>query len=299
MKVRPITESGIEQMRNWLMDENWKEVFEAESSHEKAAIFQNILIQKFESIFPEKTRNINSDDSPWMTQKLKKLDRKRKRIYQKERRSERWSQLNKAFKKDVKCAKANFYKEMISDLKKKNPSQWYSSLKRITGFDQKQDKVVIEEINHQSDEEQAESIAEFFSSVPNEYEALKKEDIEIPHFSRAEIPQFLPSQVWLQLTKIKTNKATVPGDLPAKLIKEFAAYLAEPLTNVINTSILRGEYPQIYKYEVSTPVPKVFPPEKVSQMRNISGLLTFDKVMEKLLSDMMISDMKATVDPSQ
>ena len=34
-------------------------------------------------------------------------------------------------------------------------------------------------------------------------------------------------------------------------------------------------------------------------MRNISGLLTFDKVMEKLLSDMMISDMKATVDPSQ
>ena len=68
---------------------------------------------------------------------------------------------------------------------------------------------------------------------------------------------------------------------------------------MINTSILRGEYPQIYKYEVSTPVPKVFPPEKVSQMRNISGLLTFDKVMEKLLSDMMISDMKATVDPSQ
>ena len=30
-------------------------------------------------------------------------------------------------------------------------------------------------------------------------------------------------------------------------------------------------------------------------MRNISGLVTF----EKLLSDMMISDMKATVDPSQ
>ena len=39
----------------------------------------------------------------------------------------------------------------------------------------------------------------------------------------------------------------------------------------------------------------MFPPEKVSQMRNISGLVTF----EKLLSDMMISDMKATVDPSQ
>ena len=34
-------------------------------------------------------------------------------------------------------------------------------------------------------------------------------------------------------------------------------------------------------------------------MRNISGLLTFDKVMEKLISDMMVSDMKDKTDPSQ
>ena len=63
--------------------------------------------------------------------------------------------------------------------------------------------------------------------------------------------------------KIKTNKATVKGDIPAKLIKEFAANLAEPFTDIINTSLSRGEYPQIYKYEVSTPVPKSFPQEKV------------------------------------
>ena len=99
--------------------------------------------------------------------------------------------------------------------------------------------------------------------------------------------------------KIKTNKATVKGDIPAKLIKEFAAYLAEPFTDIINTSLSRGEYPQIYKYEVSTPVPKSFPPEKVSQMRNISGLLTFDKVMEKMISEVMIQDIKEKVDPSQ
>ena len=85
---------------------------------------------------------------------------------------------------------------------------------------------------------------------------------------------------------MQTNKATVPGDVPVKLIKFFAAYLAEPLADIINTSIKRGEYPNIYKFEVSTPVPKVYPPQKISQLRNISGLLTFDKVMEKLLSDM-------------
>ena len=87
--------------------------------------------------------------------------------------------------------------------------------------------------------------------------------------------------------------------MPAKLIKEFAAYLAEPFTDIINTSLLMGQYPQIYKYEVSTPVPKVYPPQKIQQMRNISGLLNFDKVMEILLAEVIISDMKAKADLSQ
>ena len=61
----------------------------------------------------------------------------------------------------------------------------------------------------------------------------------------------------------------------------------------------KGEYQNIYKNEICTPVPKVFPPEKVTQMRNISGLYTFDKVMEKLITEVMIQDMKEKMDPSQ
>ena len=113
------------------------------------------------------------------------------------------------------------------------------------------------------------------------------------------MPQFQPSQVWLVLSRLKTNKSTVPGDFPAKLIKLFAAYIAEPLSDIINTSVRRGEYPEIYKFEVSTPIPKQFPPQNVSQLRNISGLLTFDKVMETLISELMISDMSEKMDPAQ
>ena len=101
------------------------------------------------------------------------------------------------------------------------------------------------------------------------------------------------------MNQLKTNKATVPGDFPAKLIQQFAAYLAEPLTDIINVSIRRGEYPQIYKYEVCTPVPKAYPPQNTSQIRNISGLLTFDKIMEKLISELIIYDMSKNIDPAQ
>jgi hypothetical protein len=142
-------------------------------------------------------------------------------------------------------------------------------------------------------------IADKFTSIPNEYDALKSEDISGPSFSPDEVPQFEPSRVWLLLAQLKTNKATVPGDFPAKLIKMFAAYLAEPLTDIINTSIRRGEYPKLYKFEISTPLPKKYPPRITSEIRNISGLLQFDKITETLLAELMILDMKPNIDPAQ
>ena len=84
--MRPLPQSDIEKMRNWFIDQTWEDIFNQESAHLKAEIFQNVLLQKLEEIFPEKIRKINSDDQPWISHKLKQMDRKRKRIYHKERK---------------------------------------------------------------------------------------------------------------------------------------------------------------------------------------------------------------------
>ena len=154
-------------MRNWFIDQSWDEVYEAESAHEKAAVFQRMLLKALNDIFPEKVRKINSDDQPWISNRLKVLDRKRKRLYHKERRSEKWKAMNKLFKKEIKSAKAKFYQKTVEDLKTKNPGQWYSCLKRITSYDQKDGQINIDEISHLSDQDQAEKIADKFTSIPN------------------------------------------------------------------------------------------------------------------------------------
>ena len=300
VKFRPFPESGILKMRDWFMEQTWQEVYETESAHDKAKVFQDILVKKFDEIFPEKTRKIQSDAQPWISQKLKKMDRKRKRIYRKERKSEKWSKMNKRFKKEVKSAKANFCKDQVADHKQKKPGQWYTCLKRISSFDQmKNDQVSVDELNHLPDQQQAEKIAEKFASIQNLYDPLKTEDISVPPFTDKDIPQFQPAQVWFVLSRVNTNKATVPGDFPARLIKQFAAYLAEPLSDIFNTSMKRGEYPRIYKFEICTPVPKSYPPQNTSQLRNISGLLNFDRVFEKLISQLIIADMESNMDPAQ
>ena len=170
----------------------------------------------------------------------------------------------------------------------------------MTAHDQqKKDKLIIQDINHLSDEEQANLLADHFSKVPNEYNQLNTEDIQIPPFCDSDIPQLKQVQVWDILTRLKTNKSTIEGDIPAKIYKVMAAHIVEPLTHVFNACLTQGEYPAIYKYEICTSVPKKYPVQNMDQIRNISGLLTADKIFEKLLSELITSDMKDHVDVAQ
>ena len=90
-------------------------------------------------------------------------------------------------------------------------------------------------------------------------------------------------KVWKKLSVMKICTSTREGDAPAKLYKLFAAYLAEPLTSILNCSIKTGQYPDIWKIEVATPIPKAYPTTKLTYLRNISGLLNSDKIFETLL----------------
>ena len=147
------------------------------------------LISKLDEIFPEKIRKINSDDQPWISHRLKQMDGRRKRVYHKERRSEKWKKLNKIFKNEMKSEKSKFYERTIQDLKMSKPGQWYSMLKKITSHDQqKTQQTNVDQISHLSDQEQAEVIADKFCSIQNGYEALQKEDITIHHFVESEVP---------------------------------------------------------------------------------------------------------------
>ena len=40
-------------------------------------------------------------------------------------------------------------------------------------------------------------------------------------------------------------------------------------------------------------------PKSPEELRNISGLLTFDKVAEKMIAELIISDMSSKLDPAQ
>ena len=93
--------------------------------------------------------------------------------------------------------------------------------------------------------------------------------------------------------------ATIPGDMPIKLIVEFSVEIAFPLAHIIDACLKSGVYPNLFKHELVTPVPKIYPPERLKDLRKISGLLNLSKITDKILGEYLIEDMAPSRDPSQ
>ena len=228
-------------------------------------------MDKIDEFLPQKKRIISSDDQPFCSQEIKRLKRLKGREFQKHRRSLKWRVLNYEYKRAVIKAKRKYYKDIIKDLKTSKTSQWYSKLKKLCSHDQKKSEpITVESLKHLTVKEQAEAIADKFCKV-----SLKK------------------------LESIKTNKSVPPGDIPPTLAKMFAKEVSSPLCDVINSPIKLGQWSKLYKKESITPVPKVFPPQSPNELRNISGLLLFNKIAEGLIAELMISDISGQLDPSQ
>ena len=96
-----------------------------------------------------------------------------------------------------------------------------------------------------------------------------------------------------------TSKSTRKSDIPAKIIKCFSSKLNKPLTNIINCCLQQGIWPELFKSEIVTPVPKVPSPKTIDDLRNISGLMNLNKVMEKLICPLIVEDMKSSLDKTQ
>jgi hypothetical protein len=120
--------------------------------------------------------------------------------------------------------------------------------------------VNVEELSGLDDQQQADTIADQFETFSNQCKPLLDSDVLLPLTRDGSIPEMEVEDVYKALHRIKTTTSTVANDIPAKVIKQFALELAPSLANIINTSIIRGEFANLWKLETVTPVQKVFPP---------------------------------------
>ena len=301
IECRPLPQSGIDKLGSWIQKQTWRQIYDCEDAHSKARVFQNMLKEKLDEYLPLKTLKVTSDDKPWITQKVKGLDRKCKREFYKNHKSVKWDKLIEEFDLECESAKEHYYKNTVEDLKTSNVSQWYSKVKRMAGTSiENQEHVYVDELQGLSTQEQAEQIAQHYAKVSNEYDHLKTEDIPKESYETASPPPRIHAfQIHERIQKMSSKKSTVKDDIPMRIIKEFSVELSEPLEHILNFGIYHGQYPDIWKFQQITPAPKVYPPKLVKDLRPISGLKNFGKIADSFVAEFIITDMKPFKDPAQ
>ena len=157
--------------------------------------------------------------------------------------------------------------------------------KRIGACNQmKSQNTNVECLEGVTNKEGAQLIANHFAAVSNQYSPLDNK--QLPSYLPAEAPQQLSEyDIYQRLKRQKKTKTTLPIDIPHKLKKEFSPELATPLADIINECLKQQVYPNIWKNEWVTPVPKVENPKDFSDLRKISCTSDFSKLFEGILKD--------------
>ena len=75
----------------------------------------------------------------------------------------------------------------------------------------------------------------------------------------------------------------VAGDIFPVLVNRAAPYLATPLVHIYNSISISHTWPNLWKIEYVTPIPKKNVPECANDLRNISCTQLFSKIYESFV----------------
>ena len=84
----------------------------------------------------------------------------------------------------------------------------------------------------------------------------------------------------------------VYGDINPKLVTQFADLLAQPVCYIYNQTLNMLEWPNIWKTETVTLIPKNQSPDSISELRNFSCTPLLSKILESFILDKLKREVK-------
>ena len=243
---------------------------------------------------PNKTIKVRKSDPPWLTNEIKIMIRKRKRLYNKYKITkniidfENYKHLRNKVKAEVRKSKQLQTDKLAEKLKNNDTGQrdWWRVLKGFIKPEQASTPppLVKDDIVHSDETEKANILNDFFAeqTVLNEINASLPADSPQPPYGLDSLST-TPQEVEMILKSLKLGKAAGPDSINNRILKELAFPLSFPLCDLFNFSLSSGKVPSIWKEANVTPIFKKDDPSIISNYRPISLLSTIGKVLEKIV----------------
>ena len=308
--IRPIPESLLLAFGQKLEVTDFSSVYMQENSTNMVDMFQNKMSKLVEETFPLKSIIISNEDQVWFNEDLRAIKRARLREYNRHGKTQKYQDLKSKF--DTKFRQEFFrYKAKIEmEVKEGKRGSSYSVIKKLglrPGEVSHPEFILPEHaVNNISPARSAEILADYFSAVSQEYEPL--DVANLPPNIQAYLstndgtdpaPFLSIAAVYQKLVKSRKPNSSVPGDLPKKVVMQYAANLAKPVSIIYNHITNTSVYPQQWKHEHQIPVPKVYPPQSEDDIRNISKTAFLSKCYESFLAEWLLPIIQPFLDPGQ
>jgi hypothetical protein len=281
VEFRPITHSRKIKFNAKMVETDWSKLVSSVGTPDEQAETLLATVQSvFTWAFPPKVVRMRVGNKPWMKPSLTALINARDRAYSaakhgkyvqlKEKVIQHIHQLKKDYliKSQLRIM-ADRQSEGDDGQIRQGPLPWKAVKNLLQGTMSSSPILCPDEINEM-----------FKKSFQEDLQSC--EDVQLDYENwEPEKFQFTVFEVEKELSRTKNSSPGIDG-IPAWVLRQYSVILAEALTQVFNSSLAMGLYPEVFKRALICPIPKVSNPS-ATDFRPISLLPVISKVFERLV----------------
>ena len=211
-QYRYYNQEAVGNFGAWLAQKDWVDVATAEGSNNKATAYQDAVTGAMEQCFPLITVRRKSTDCPWINNRIRKLISRRKGIYIREGRSQRWKRLKRVTDELIKKRRNTYLDSQRQCLLVEDARRNF--FRNVKAFQAKERPKAFDPMDlfpGKNEEEVAAELAAYFNRISAEFNPLEPSDIPRTH-SRP-LPTLRPYQVEGRIRAFKNPKSMVRGDI--------------------------------------------------------------------------------------
>ena len=262
--------------------------------------FTDKLINLAQDCIPHKQVRIRPQDLPWINGTIRKLMRKRNRLYKKYKRNktvenyESFKDIRNNVTSSLRKSKKEYFKSLADKLKSASlaTSDYWKTLK---SFIKPSVNTSIPPICHNGSyisdsSDKAKLLNDFFvsqTSLDDSTATLPNTDLPANNTLHNII--ITEEEVRSVLQTLKLGKSSGPDNINNRILKEIAYPISKPLCDLFNYSLSQGIFPDVWKQANVSPLYKKDDPSLVCNYRPISLLSSIGKVMEKIIHKHMFN----------
>ena len=259
-----------DDLRNW----NWENLEENNDVDKMWCEVEGVIADLTNKHFPLVRVRKRSNESPWITRGIRRLWKKKIRIYKKEGRSQAWWDTDAILQAKIESSRNEFVEKILEE--GNGGKSFYAATKRLAKAAVVPQWSVKDLFIGRESEEICREVLDYFGNIASD--PLPPMG-DVPRCSGG-LQEFTVLKTEALLKAAKKTDSSVKGDPLPHLVRCHQSAFAVPIAAIFNGVNRTRRWPAKWKTEHLTVIPKNPNPADLSECRNISCTSIFSKILE-------------------